>query len=153
MDLDGDVYGLLGRLRREQLGHCRSLPDGRTPRRSDGGLVDEQARRLHLRGDLGELVSDRLELLERPAERLATRRVRNRGVERGLRHADREGADAGPEEVERLHGDAKARVHLAEDLRLPDEDAVELEPADRVRREAAAVHPRRPRSRAGRRRR
>jgi hypothetical protein len=61
--------------------------------------------------------------------------VRDRGVERGLRHPDGEGADAGPKEVERVHRDREPAVEIAEHLVRLDADAVEVEAADRVRRE------------------
>ena len=57
------------------------------------------------------------------------------GVERGLRHPDREGADARPEEVERVHRDREPAVEVAEHLVGLDADAVEVEAADRVRGE------------------
>ena len=115
--------------------------------------MDEQACRLHAHRDLGELVRDGLELGQRPAERLAARGVRDGGVERGLRHADRERADARTEEIERLHRDAEALVDLAEHLFLPDghvrrsssrPDRMRGEERERLAREAL-------RSRAGRR--
>ena len=95
---------------------------------------------------------DGLEVRQRPAEGLALPRVGDGGVERRLRHADREGADARPEEVERVHRHGEAAVELAEHLVGLDADAVELEAADRVRGEQVEVLARRgPRSRAGRR--
>ena len=51
---------------------------------------------------------------QRPAERLALAGVRDGGVERGLRHADRERADARPEEVERAMATPKPSSTLAE---------------------------------------
>ena len=53
-----------------------------------GRVAREQARRLELRRHVGELQLDRLVLGDRLAHRAPLLRVRERGVERGARHAD-----------------------------------------------------------------
>jgi hypothetical protein len=52
-----------------------------------------------------------------------------------LRHPDAEGADTRPEEVERLHRDREAAVGVAQHLDGLHSDAVEVEPADGMRRD------------------
>ena len=85
-------------------------------------------------------------LVDQPsAEQLALGRPGQAGVERGLRHADRERADAGPEQVERAHRDAEALVDLAEHVVARDPDAVEVEPCrSRAGRPCRARSPLRP---------
>src|ERR1041385_3779536 len=117
VDLDRGVDGSLRRLGGEELRHRRLLAD-----RPDAGVVpgrrfaDEQARGLDLRRHLRELVRDGLEVRKRLAERLALPSVRDRGIERRLRHSDREGTDARPKEVERVHRHGEPTADLAEHL-------------------------------------
>ena len=107
-------------------------------------MVDEQARGLHGGGDVGELVRDGLELAQRAAERLARGDVGDGRVERRLRHAHRERADAGAKEVERPHGDREALVDLAEDVVARHGHAVEDQPPDRMRESSDSGSPPRP---------
>ncbi len=60
-------------------------------------------------------------------------------VQRGLRHADGERTDTGPEQVERSHRHREAVVQLTEQLPRPHRHAVEGQPADRVRRQHVQV--------------
>ena len=78
---------------------------------------------------LGGLLVD-----EAAAEQLALAGPGQAGVEGGLAHADGEGADAGPEQVEGPHRDREPLVDLAEEVVAPDADAVEVQGAERVRR-------------------
>ena len=78
------------------------------------GRVHEQPRRLDLRRHVGELLTDRLELPQLPAEGLALARMSKRRIERGLSHPDREGPHARAEEIECSHGDLEALAHLTE---------------------------------------
>ena len=100
-----------------------------------GRVADQQAGGLHARRHLRELVRDRLEPRQRPAERMPLLDVRDGGIEGRLRHADGESADARPEEIERVHRHAEAVVDVAEHLLGCDRNAVEVEAADRMRRE------------------
>ena len=95
--------------------------------------MDEQASGLHRCGDVGELVRYALQAAERSAERLARGDVRDGRVEGRLGHADREGADARAEEVERAHGDLEALTDVAEDVVGRHGHGVEHEPPDGVR--------------------
>ena len=137
--LDRDVHRALRRLGREELGHRRRFAD-----RADARVVlarrvaDEEPRGLDLCRDVGELVAYRLEA------RAACRTPRalpctDGRVESGLGHPDAECADARPEEVECVHGDGKAAADLAQHLIGGGLDAVEVEAADRVRRDQLEV--------------
>src|SRR5882762_10731526 len=63
-------------------------------------LVDEQPRRRDLRGHIGELCLDRLELGDRLAERPALLGVLQRLVECALRETDAHRGDTDPPDVE-----------------------------------------------------
>jgi hypothetical protein len=80
---------------------------------------------MNARGHVGELVRDALKVDEPADEPLALSDVRDRRDESGLRHPDRERADAGPEQVERAHRHLEARAHLAEHVVVWHEHAVE----------------------------
>src|SRR4051812_13124686 len=77
---------------------------------------DERAGGLDLGLHVGELLLDRLEAADRPAERVAVLRVGGRDVERGLRDADRLRGDADPPGVERAQRDPHPGARLAEAL-------------------------------------
>lgn len=136
VELDGRVDDGLRRLRREELRH-RGAPGhiGGAVVVRLGRRVHQQPGRLGAGRHLGDLVGDGLEVLERAAERRAACGVLDRGVEGRLRHADGEGADAGTEQVEGVHGNAEAAVGLAEHVVPGDPYAVEGQGPDRVRRE------------------
>lgn len=136
VELHGAVDDVLRGLRGEELRHRRAQRDvggARVVRRRRP--VDHEAGGVGAQGHLGDVVGDGLEAGEGAAERLAAGGVREGRVEGGLRHADRERAHAGPEEVEGAHGDPEPAVGLAEDVGVGDGDAVEAEGADRVRGE------------------
>ena len=126
----------LGVLGGEQLGHRGGLRDlgGRRPRVvRRRGRAHQQPGRLGAGRHLGEGVLDRLLPEQQVAVDLAGQRPVQRGVERRLGHADRERADARPEQVERAHRHREAVVDLSEHVVGGDPDAVEDERADRVR--------------------
>lgn len=134
VQLDGGVDDVLGGLGGEELRHrgaLRHVGGARVVRRR--GRVDHEAGRLGAQGEIGHLVRDRLEVLQLAAERVAPGGVGERRVERGLRHADGEGADTRAEEVQGGHGDAEAAVRFAEHVVGGDRDRVEVEGADGVR--------------------
>ena len=112
-----------------------ALRTGRTPASYWLRVADEEPRSLDLCRDVGELVAYRLEARERLAERLALCRVLDGRVKSGLGHPDAECADARPEEVECVHGDGKGAADLAQHLIGGGLDAVEVEAADRMRRD------------------
>ena len=68
-------------------------------------------------------------------ERVPPVGVRDRRVERRLRHPDRAGADARAEDVERAHRDLEAAVDLPEPGLVQHLDAVQLERPDRMGRD------------------
>ena len=81
-----------------------------------GGGVEEDAGRLQRRLHVGETKLKRLELVERPAERLALACVGQRLVERRLCAAERAGGDVEPAAVEAGHGDRKARAFVRQQV-------------------------------------
>src|SRR5919112_6533047 len=101
-----DLHRLVGGLDREPPGlqlrlggdEAEVAPLVLEPRR----LVREQPRSLDLGREVRELRLDRLELRDRLAERTPLLRVRERLVERALRHADAHSRHADPASVERL---------------------------------------------------
>ena len=121
-----------------------AIADARAPGRTPASYwaaASSTSRRagLDLRRHLGELVRHRLEAGRRLSERLPLGRIGNGRVERRLGHTDAEGADARPEEVERVHRDREAAADLAEQLLGTGADPVEVEAADRVRRDQLEV--------------
>ena len=94
--------------------------------------MDEQARGLHPRRHVGELVAHPLQRGKRLAECLAFRGVVDRGIKRGLGHADGAGPDTGAEQIEGAHRDPESVINLAEDVIRRDAHVIEAEPADRV---------------------
>src|SRR3954451_6290581 len=103
VDLDALVGDLDGHARGVELGH-RDLPHGvlavlEAPR----GHVDHLAGRLDLRGHLGELVADDLEVADLLAERLALERVAHRHLEAPLRAGDAPGRADQPLALELPH--------------------------------------------------
>jgi hypothetical protein len=111
-------------------------------------VVDELARRLDPGRHLGEAELHRLVLEDGLAERDAFLGVRERGVERGARHADRLRADADAPAFEAGERDLQALPFFAEQVLGRDAAALEddlrgvarvlagllLEPRDRVAR-------------------
>ena len=99
------------------------------------GGPDQQPAGLDAGGHLGQRVLDRL----LPDQQVAVDLAGQRPVQAASRAAcampDREGAHAGAEQVERAHRHREAAVDLAEHVVRDDPDAVEDEPADRVRGE------------------
>src|SRR5207245_11719370 len=81
----------------------------------DGRVIGEQARRLDLRGHVGEHEADALEGSDRLAELLPLARVLNRLLDRGTRDAERLTGDADAAGVESAHGDAEAFAFLVEE--------------------------------------
>src|SRR5262249_54775766 len=84
---------------------------------------------------LGQRVLSGL-LVDQPAtEQLPLLRPGDAGVDRRLCHPDREGTDAGTEQVEGAHRDPEALVALAEHVVSPDPDAVEVQRPDGMGRD------------------
>ena len=79
-------------------------------------MVGEVAARLDLRRHLGELVADRLEAPDRPAERLALLRVVERALEGRLHPADGAERHREPLPLEVGHDQVEALVLLAEQV-------------------------------------
>ena len=77
-------------------------------------VAREQARRFELRRHVGELHLDRLVLGDRLAHRAALLRVRDRGVERGPRHADCTRRDVDAPDLERAEDVAEPAARVAE---------------------------------------
>src|ERR671936_529299 len=75
----------------------------------------------------------RLEVLDWPTEGLATARMTHGGIEGSVRHAQGIGSNAWSKEIERSHRQLEAAIDLAEDLFASNGDAIELQPADRMR--------------------
>jgi len=117
VQLDGRVDNELRGLGGEQFGHRRAAAEVLLTGvvRGRGG-VDEQARGFGPGGHFGEGVRDRLLFDQRAAERDALPGVFDGGVQSGLSHADRERADAGPEQIQGSHGDSETAVLFAEKL-------------------------------------
>jgi hypothetical protein len=76
--------------------------------------VHEQPSGFGAGGHFRQRMRDSLLLRQRSAERLSRRGVVHRRVQRGLRHADRERADARPEQVQSPHGDGETAVLFTE---------------------------------------
>ena len=114
VDLDRRVDHLLRHLGGEELCHCRMFRDFFARVVAGRGGVHEQPRRLDLRRHVCELLADRLELSQLPAEGLTFARMSKRGIERGLSHPNRKGPHARAEEIECSHGDLETLAHLTE---------------------------------------
>src|SRR5207244_2306191 len=80
-------------------------------------------------------VGGRLKFLDRTAEGLAAVCVPDSRLESRLGHPDHRSADAGTEEVERPHRQAKSMIDLTQDLIRRDEYAIQFEAADGMRRQ------------------
>ena len=142
VQLDRLVDHPLRRLGREELGLRGAGRDLGAVRRSSlsrpvvrsSGSAYEQPAGLDPGRHLGQRVLRGL-LVDQPAtEQLPLGRPGQARVERGLGHADRERADARPEQVEGPHRDAEPLVDLAEDVVPGDPDPVEVDGAEGVRR-------------------
>src|SRR3954451_10100168 len=88
MDLDALVGHLDRDLRRVELGHRNLAHRVLAVLEAPGGGVDQLARGLDLRGHVGELVADHLEVADRPAERAALLGVLERAVKAALGAGD-----------------------------------------------------------------
>ena len=115
----------------EELRHRGGLRGFRSPGVvGRSGRMHQETRRLHARGHAGELMRHPLKARERMAERRALCGIPHGRIERSLRHANRERADAGAEQIERAHRHAEALIQVAHDVVTGDEDAVEPKRSD-----------------------
>lgn len=128
------IHDVLRGLGREQLRHCRATGQVLLARVVSGRRgVHQQAAGFGPRRHFGQRVRHGLLLYQRAAECFARSRVLHRRVEGGLCHADRESADARPEQVQRPHGYGETAVLLAEQFVAIHSDTVEYHRADGVR--------------------
>ena len=111
--------------------------------------ADQQPPGLDPGRHLGQRVLGRLLVDQPAAEQLSLARPGDARVERGLGHADRERADARPEQVEGAHRHREPLVDLAEEVVAADLNAVEDERAEGMRGEHVEPLPGQARAVAG----